>query len=122
VDVRNGAPRWEQPVLPYDAPGTLHEAALVAGGRVLTLVESALPTGTRGFVQLLAEQGPLAVCPLRGQLRVGGALFSGDFVYVVLQRDGAWRLEAFELGPGVSLEERGWPQRHGLSGSRRSGP
>jgi hypothetical protein len=107
LDARSGATRWETPVLPYDAPGALHEAALLKGGLVGTVIENTLPTGTRSFVQLLARQGALAVCPLRGEPRVAGALFSGEQVYVVLQRDGAWWLEAFGLGPGVSVEPRG---------------
>ncbi len=122
LDVRNGATRWELPLLPYDAPGALHEAALLHGGLVGAVVENTLPTGTRSFVQLLTEQGALAVCPLRGEPRVAGALFSGERVYVVLHRDGAWWLEAFELGPGITVETRGWPLRHGVEGARRSGP
>jgi hypothetical protein len=42
---------------------------------------------------------------------------------MVLQREGLWRLEAFGLGTGVTVQERGWFQRHGDgSGSRRARP
>jgi hypothetical protein len=50
-------------------------------------------------------------------------VFAGNSVYMVLQREGLWRLEAFGLGPGITVQERGWFQRHGDgSGARRARP
>lgn len=123
LDARVGSVRWESPVLAVDAPGSLHEAVLLQNGLVGAVTESRLPLGTRSYVQLYNERGRLSSCPLSGQPRVAGALFEGESVYMVLQRDGVWRLEAFGLGPGVSLNDSGWPQRHGDgSGSRRARP
>lgn len=121
LDARGGAVRWESAVLPHDAPGALHEAALLTGGRVAALTENRLPGGTLSYVQLFDENGPVSSCQITGAPRVEGAVFSGGSLFVVLQREGVWRLEAFELGPGLSLEESGWPQRHGDgAGSRRA--
>jgi hypothetical protein len=128
LDARSGAVRWETSVLPEDAPGTLHEAALVQGstpgvpGGVSTLTSVQLDGGPRAHVQLFAEGERLVACPLPGTPRVAGAVYAGHFVYVVLERGGSWWLEAFDLGGLVEAESRGWPQRHGLSGSRRERP
>jgi hypothetical protein len=128
LGARGGTVRWEAPVLPEGPPGVLHEAALVslsAGDRVEAvgaLTSVRLDGGTRAQVQVFAEGEALAVCPLPGVPRVAGAVFSGRFVYVALEREGTWWLEAFDLGTLLQAESRGWPQRHGVSGTRRAGP
>ncbi|XXF77179.1 hypothetical protein P2318_29620 [Myxococcaceae bacterium GXIMD 01537] len=122
LEARDGTVRWEVQVLPFDAPGVLYEAALLEGGFVGTLTQSTLPTGTLTHVQVLGPQGRLSVCPLEGRPRVAGALFAGSYLYVLLQRDGAWRLEAFTLGFGAIPEVAGWPQRNGARSTRRPGP
>lgn len=120
VEAQSGNTRWEASVFPVNAPGALHEAALVEGGFVAAVTENTLPTGTRSYVELFSDQGLIAACPLKGQPRVAGALFSGSTVFVVLQRDDVWRLESFDLGQSVTTLQTGWPQTHGLSGSRRA--
>jgi hypothetical protein len=62
------------------------------------------------------------MCPLPGTPRVVGATYAGHFVYVALEREGTWRLEAFNLEPFITAETRGWPQASGVSGSRRASP
>lgn len=127
-DARAGTVRWETPVLPEEAPGVLHEAALLQGGAMLPggavgAVTSAWLGGEmRTHVQLFAEGQRLMMCPLRGTPRVAGAVWAGSFVYVALEREGTWRLEAFDLGSLVTAETRGWPQGSGVSGSRRARP
>ncbi len=122
LEARGGAVRWEVPLLPEDAPGTLHEAALVQGDAVSTVTSVRLAEGTRSHVQVFAEGQRLMACPLPGTPRVAGAAYAGRFVYVALERDGAWWLEAFDLGSLVTAETRGWPQGGGVSGSRRARP
>jgi hypothetical protein len=113
---------WEVSVLPLDAPGTLYEASLVRGGAVGTLSDVALDGGPLAHVQLFAAGERVAICPLRDRPRIAGAAHVGRFLYVVLERDGTWRLEAFDLGPFGIAETRGWPERHGVSGTRRAMP
>jgi len=122
LEARGGAVRWELPLLTKDAPGMLHEAALVRGGAVSTVTSERLAGGMRSHVQVFAEGQRLMACPLPGSPRVAGAAYAGRFVYVALERDGAWWLEAFDLGSLVTVETRGWPQGAGVSGSRRARP
>lgn len=127
-DARAGTVRWETPVLPDEAPGVLHEAALLQGGAMLpgsavgAVTSARLGGETRTQVQLFSEGQRLMMCSLRGTPLVAGAVWAGSFVYVALERDGTWRLEAFDLGGLVTAETRGWPQGSGVSGSRRARP
>jgi hypothetical protein len=127
-DARGGTVRWETSVVPDEAPGVLHEAALVQGSArvqgsaVGTVTSARLGGGTRTHVQLFSEGRRVMMCPLRGTPRVAGAAWAGDFVYVALEREGSWWLEAFGLGAIVTAETRGWPQGPGVSGSRRARP
>jgi hypothetical protein len=98
-DARDGAVRWETSVLPDEAPGVLHEAALLRGGAVGTVTSVRLAGGTRTHLQVFAGGERLMMCPLRGTPHVAGATAAGRFVYVALERGGTWWLEAFELGP-----------------------
>jgi hypothetical protein len=122
LDARTGAVGWEVSVLPVDAPGTLYEASLVRGGAVGTLTDVALDGGPKAHVQLFARGQRLAVCALKDQPRIAGAMHVGSTLYIVLEREGTWRLEAFDLGAAGTAETRGWPQRHGLQGTRRANP
>jgi hypothetical protein len=122
LDARTGERAWEVSVLPVDAPGTLHEASLVRGGAVGTLTHADLDGGPLAQVQLFAGGERVAMCPLKDRPRIAGAVHVGRFLYVVLEREGAWRLEAFDLGGFGVAETRGWPQRHGVSGTRRARP
>jgi hypothetical protein len=121
-DARRGSARWEVPVFPDEAPGVLHEAALVQGGAVSTVTSMRLEGATRAHLQVFAEGERLMMCPLPGSPRVVGATYAGHFVYVALERGGTWRLEAFDLEPFITAETRGWPQASGVSGSRRASP
>ncbi|MFE8602470.1 hypothetical protein [Archangium violaceum] len=121
-DARGGKVRWEVPLFPDEAPGVLHEAALVQGGGVSTVTSMRLGGVTRAHLQVFAEGERLMMCPLPGNPRVVGALYAGHSVYVALEREGSWRLEAFDLEPFITAETRGWPQASGVSGSRRASP
>ncbi|HLL05370.1 MAG TPA: hypothetical protein VK539_32675 [Myxococcaceae bacterium] len=122
LDARTGRTGWEVPVLPVDAPGTLHEAALVSGGAVGTLTDVVTDAGFQAHVQLFFAGERQLVCPLPGRPRIAGAAHVGRTLYVLLEREGAWLLEAYDLGPLGTAETRGWPQRHGISGTRRARP
>jgi len=128
LEARGGTVRWEAPVLPDGPPGMLHEVALVRlkvgprGDAVGAITSVRLDGGTHAQVRVFAEGAPLAVCPLPGLPRVAGAVFEGRFVYLALEREGTWWLEAFDLGTLLEAETGGWPQRHGVSGARRMGP
>lgn len=122
LDARTGGVSWELLALPEDAPGTLRHAALVQGGAVGTLTDVPMDGGARAYVQLFAAGKRLALCPLPGTPRVAGAAHVGTRLYVVLEREGQWLLEAFELGPQGAAETRGWPQPQGVSGTRRARP
>ncbi|QRN98847.1 hypothetical protein JRI60_07400 [Archangium violaceum] len=121
-DARAGAVRWETAVLSEESPGVLHEAALVQGGAVSTVTSVGFDGGTQSHVQVFAEGQRLMQCPLPGTPRVAGAAYVGRSVYVMLEREGTWRLEAFDLGSLVTAETRGWPQGSAVSGSRRERP
>jgi hypothetical protein len=128
LETRGGAVRWEAPVLPEETPGTLHEATLLRpgpwlpGGGVATLTSESLDGGTRSLVQVFAGGARLLACPLPGSPRVAGAAWAGPFLYVALERQGAWWLEAFDFGELAEAETRGWPRGAGVSGSRRARP
>ena len=96
--------------------------AVVQGGAVGTLSDVALDGGPMAHVQLFAQGERVALCPLKDRPRIAGASHVGRFLYVVLERDGVWRLEAFDLGAFGFAETRGWPQLHGVSGTRRARP
>jgi hypothetical protein len=122
LDARTGQTGWEVPVLPVDAPGTLHEASLVSGGAVGTLTDVATDAGFQAHVQLFFQGERQLVCPLPGRPRIAGASHVGRTLYVLLERDGTWLLEAYDLGPLGNAETHGWPQRHGVAGTRRARP
>jgi hypothetical protein len=122
MNAQTGETGWEVSVLPIDAPGTLYQASLVRGGAVGTLTDVALDGGPLAHVQLFARGERVAICPLRDRPRIAGAAHVGRFLYVVLEREGMWRLEAFDLGSFGNAETRGWPDRHGVSGTRRARP
>ncbi len=122
LDAKTGATSWEVPVLPVDAPGTLYEASLVQGGAVGTLTDVALDGGPLAHVQLFARGERVAICSLKDRPHIAGAAHVGRFLYVVLERNGTWRLEEFDLGSFGFAETRGWPERNGVSETRRAGP
>jgi hypothetical protein len=122
LNARTGQTGWEVSVLPVDAPGTLYEASLVSGGAVGTLTDVAMDGGPQAHVQLFAAGERQLVCPLPGRPRIAGAAHVGRTLYVLLERDGTWLLEAYDLGPLGTAETHGWPQRHGVSGTRRARP
>lgn len=122
MNAQTGQTAWQVPVLPLDAPGTLYQASLVRGGAVGMLTDVELDGGPMAHVQLFAAGERVAICPLRDRPHIAGAAHVGRFLYVVLEREGTWRLEAFDLGPFNTAETRGWPERHGVSGTRRAVP
>jgi hypothetical protein len=61
------------------------------------------------------------LCPLDGNPRLHGAVFDQTALFVLLERDGQWRIEAFDLA-GIPLETGGWWRPSGGSGTRRERP
>lgn len=120
-DLNDGRALWEATVLPEGARGRVEEAALALVGQsaVVTLTEAELDGGREAHLQLFAEGKRLFLCPLPPGGELGGAAFAGGFVHLLVNRGGSWRLEAYGLA-GLSLESTGWPQRYGLSGTRRA--
>ena len=114
----NGQPAWDARVLPDGVWGRLDEAAVVSGGAVVTLTEVELDAGRLAHLQLFTPAGRPVVCPLARDAVLGPAVFERGHLYVLVNRSGAWTLEAYELA-GLPLETSGWPQRDGLSGARR---
>lgn len=119
-DLADGRTLWEAQVLPEGAEGELEEAALVGlgPGGVVTLTQALLGGQVQAHVELFAEGSRLFVCPLPEGGTLGGAVFDRGFLYALVRRGGAWRLEAYDLA-GLPLEAAGWPQRHGVAGARR---
>lgn len=113
---------WEAQVLPGEAAGQLIDAALPAGsltGAIATLTQAELPlTGPRADLQLFAAGERAILCPLQGAPRVGAALFEGDSLYVLVDRAGTWRLEAYALN-GTGFLQTGWPRASSINGTRR---
>lgn len=121
VDPESGQAVWEVDALPDEfAPGTVYEAALLRGGAVGVLADAELPGGHQTWIQFFAQGSRVGSCPLPSRPRVAGAAFLGQHLYVVLNRDGVWRLESYGLGQDFKVEERGWPQRHGGPSRMRS--
>lgn len=118
-DASDAGTLWESTVLPGGLGGRLEEAALVAGGGVITLTELSPDAGGQAHVQLFSAGKRLLVCPLPEGQQLGGAVFDRGLVHVAASRDGGWRLESYDL-KGIPLETRGWPQRDGVSGQRRA--
>lgn len=122
VDADTGKVAWEVDALPDETlPGTLHDATVVQGGGVGVLAAAEQPDGPRVWYQLFAQGERLSMCPLPGRPHVAGAAFVGQLLHVLVERDGAWLLESYEVDG--SAERRGWPQRHGgADGTRRESP
>lgn len=121
VDSETGQVSWEVDVLPFaTVPGALHDAALIHGGAVGVLSDAKQPDGRQVWLQLFAQGQKVMMCPLPGRpTAVAGVSFFEDKLLVVLERDGLWKLESYGMGPGVQVEPRGWPQRHGTPGATR---
>jgi len=60
-------------------------------------------------------------CPVQGGGRIGAALFEGSFLYAIIERDGGWSLEGFDL-TGAPIDTSGWPAANGAAGTRRERP
>jgi hypothetical protein len=101
--------------------GTLLETAAGDFNSLLALTQEVTDGGTTAFVHLLLGTRRVYACPLPAEGRVGGAAFSRGFLYVLIERAGGWRLEAYDL-LGTPFATSGWPQRFGVSGQRRSVP
>lgn len=121
LDADAGTFLWEAQVLPGLFPGFLEEAAVVSGGALLTVTQVSLDGGAQAHLQLFAAGERLLACPFPEGSVLGGAAFSGGTLYVLLERGGSWKLEAYRL-LGIPLENTGWPFRWGLSGARRAVP
>ncbi len=122
-ELSDGRAAWQATVLPA-VESRLEEAALASAGGlpgVLTLTEALLLTGWESHLQLFTQAGRAYLCPLPPGGRLGGAVFERSALYVFVQRNGAWHLEAYSL-EGLPVESSGWPQRHGVSGMRRELP
>ncbi|NVJ07485.1 hypothetical protein HUW63_19850 [Myxococcus sp. AM001] len=121
VNPESGHVVWEVDALPDEvAPGTVYEAALLQGGLVGVLADAELPEGRQSWIQFFVRGARAGSCPLPGRPHVAGAAFLGQHLYVVLNRDGEWRLESYGLGQDFKAEARGWPQRHGGTARTRS--
>jgi hypothetical protein len=120
----SGTQQWEAMVLPPLAPGSVVEAALATGvlaGGVLALTEATIDGGVRADVQLFFDGGSAMSCPLDGAPRVHGAVFHQDALFAIVEREGLWRIEAFDLA-GLPLSSSGWSRPSGESGTRRERP
>jgi hypothetical protein len=119
-NLADGRPLWESKIMPEGLWARLDEAALASyGAAVVTLSETELDAGRAAHVQLFAQGTRLFVCQLTTKAVLGPAVFDRGYVYVLVDRAGEWTLEAYELA-GLPLETTGWPQRDGLSGTRRA--
>ncbi|WP_226994367.1 hypothetical protein [Myxococcus hansupus] len=124
VEAGTGHTAWEVDALPDESlPGTVYEAALLQGNVVGVLADAESSEGRQSWLQFFSRGERVGMCPLPAQPRVVGAAFAGASLYVVLERDGAWTLESYGLGPEMRVDDRGWPQRHGgPGGARRESP
>jgi hypothetical protein len=117
----DGAPEWTLELLPADIGGRALETALLRLGNqegVGVVSVAGEGAGVQGALQLVAEGQLAEVCLLEPQVQPLQALFEGGALYLVVQREGRYRLEAYDL-KGLQATEGAWPQAAGVSGTRR---
>lgn len=119
----DGGPRWSLPLDEDGTPRTPVEAALLGTSLlpltgVGVLFDELEGTAPAGWVRFYAEGAPVEACRLPGSPKVHAGLFQESALYAVVERDGAYWLEAYALDP-FTARTRGWPQREGISATRR---
>ncbi|MFL5320561.1 MAG: hypothetical protein ACJ790_12950 [Myxococcaceae bacterium] len=112
---------WSQTIVSPFQNGRLKEVAVLdwPGGGVATLADYSLDGGSQSVVQAYGSAQKLFVCPLPEGAQTQGAVFDRSFLFAIMKRNGQTRLEAYDL-KGLKFETSGWPQRAGISGTRRA--
>lgn len=116
----DGVELWNRDVLPPELPGNVVEAALTGGflsGGIAVLTQAESTSGARLELQLFLSGERLMQCPLPEGVRAYAATFEQGMLYVLVERGGLWRLEAYDLA-GMPLASAGWPRTSGVSGQR----
>ncbi len=101
--------------------GVVLESAAGESNSLLTLTREGPDAGGPAVVSLVLSGSRVYQCPLPPDGVVGGAVFSRGFLFVLVERAGGWRLEAYDL-LSTPVAGAGWPQRFGVSGQRRAQP
>jgi hypothetical protein len=119
VDVASGLQLWSSQAAPSGFPVQFDETAVISGGAgVTTLLETDLGFGNEAWVQLYGGGSRIFTCRIPPPGALAGGAFDNGQVYVLINRLGAWWLEAYDLSPLV-FETSGWPQRNGTAGGRQ---
>jgi hypothetical protein len=123
-DVRDGGLLADLPLFPSGT--TVKLAAMVAvtmdgGGGIALFTEAQRDAGMELYLQGFFDGTERVHCPIAGGGRVSAATFDETFLYAVIERDGGWALEGFDL-TGAPLDYSGWAGRHSKAGSRRVEP
>ncbi len=120
LSLDDGGELWRGQV---GAAGTfthVEESALLDyPGAFVTLVQSVTDAGTFTYLELYADGTRADVCPFSQDLQLGGALFNGSDLWLLVDRGAGWQLERYLLGSGLLLQS-GWPVADGLAGQRRA--
>lgn len=117
--VSDGQVQWEIRVLPANETRFLLEAAVMSSEAIYAVTHSAPDGGPSAQLQAFFEGERVFACPFpQGQVPVA-ALFEKNGLQAVVAVDGGFALETFDLG-NVSAAESHWPQRRGVSGTRRA--
>lgn len=120
VSLLDGTTRWQTKLLPAQVNARLEEAAVVnfVGGALITVADISGDAGMKTFLQLVVDGSRIYSCPLPSGGQMQGAVFDRGRLFVVMDRAGSSRLESYDL-KGLPLSTTGWPQRNGVSGTRR---
>jgi len=118
ADLGTGLDLWNVGLFPPGAPVQVREVALAQAGTVFTASDVQPDGGLETWVQLFAQGQEVFRCRVPPPSNVASALFDNGFFYLLNQRDGGWFLEAYDL-QGDPMDAYAWPQRNGVSGTRR---
>jgi hypothetical protein len=124
LSLAHGQGVWDVEVTPAGALGEVVEARLVAAAGeqgVAVLSQEVVDGGVQAHYQLFALGEEAVRCEMPPGGTLAGAHFDEGTLHVLVERDGGWLFERY-LVPPLPADRSGWPERGGLSGTRRERP
>lgn len=115
----DGATLWESEVLSSVMSPKVVEAALLSTGVVAAVTQVSSDAGVSSRLLAYLSGREIFSCPFPSQVVPTAALFEANALHALVSHDGGWVLQTYDLGPWLT-EKSGWPQRHGVSGTRQA--